>query len=116
MLARILAVLAVLLFAGAAWANPLMGSWTSEDETQGLRFEEQQVTVNHGGERITYSYRTTSIVGDRVTVSILEPGSRTKTTSVLFRVNGSDLRMTNPESGLVESFVRVADTPADQAR
>ncbi|GEM_PF-3972866 len=41
MLARILAVLAVLLFAGAAWANPLMGSWTSEDETQGLRFEEQ---------------------------------------------------------------------------
>lgn len=116
MVARILAVLAVLLFAGAAWANPLIGSWTSEDEKQGLRFEEQRVTLNYGGDRVTSWYHIKSIDGDRVTVSILEPGSQTKTTTILFRVNGSDLRMTNPESGLVESFVRVADAPADQAQ
>jgi hypothetical protein len=92
-----------------ASANPLLGSWANEDETLGLRFEEQRVTITRNGEGLTSWYQVKSVEGDRMTVMILEPGSQTKTTTVYFTVNGARLRMNNPQSGEIASLVRVAE-------
>lgn len=114
MVARAFAVMMILLIAGLASANPLLGHWETEDEASSLRFTDDRVTLNVGGDKMTSWYRVDSIDGDRISVSILEPGSQTRSTKVLFRVSGSELRMTNPQSGRVETFDWVKAVPADQ--
>ncbi len=114
MVARAFAIIAILLIAGVASANPLLGHWESEDQVSSLKFTDSRVTLSVGGDGVTSWYRVDSISGDRVTVSILEPGSQTRSTKVLFRLSGSELLMTHPQSGRVEKFVWVGAVPADQ--
>lgn len=114
MVARAFAVMMILLIAGLASANPLLGHWETKDEASSLKFTDDRVTLNIGGDKRTSWYRVDSIDGDRISVSILEPGSQTRSTKVLFRVSGSELRMTNPQSGRVEKFIWAGAVPADQ--